>query len=92
MLRRKSEPAIWEAIEKEKGRNKLRAYELTSERLWLGPTTNSGKYKGGEDSLFQLGYSKDDPTLRQVSLYSVVSCHLPLMLYAGYSFVISLGV
>ncbi len=33
----------------------------------LDATTVSGYHAGGEDSLFQFGYSKDDPTLKQVS-------------------------
>jgi len=68
LLRRLSRPANWEAIEKEFGRNILRVYELTPERVRLDPTTISGYHAGGEDSLFQYGYSKDDPSLRQVKL------------------------
>ena len=34
----------------------------------LDTTTVSGYHEGGEESLFQYGYSKDDPTLRQVKL------------------------
>lgn len=68
LLRRLSKPATWEAIERELGRNILRVYELTPERVRLDPTTISGYHEGGEDSLFQYGYSKDDPSLRQVKL------------------------
>ena len=32
------------------------------------PTTVSGHHAGGEESLFQFGHSKDDPTLRQVKV------------------------
>jgi transposase len=31
-------------------------------------TTVSGYHEGGEDSLFQFGHSKDDPSLRQIKL------------------------
>jgi transposase len=34
----------------------------------LDATTVSGYHTGGEESLFQYGYSKDDPTLRQVKV------------------------
>jgi transposase len=68
LLRRISKPASWEAIEKELGRNILRVYALTPERVRLDPTTISGYHTGGEDSLFQFGYSKDDPNLRQIKL------------------------
>lgn len=68
LLRRLSKPATWEAVERELGRNILRVYELTPERVRLDPTTISGYHEGDEDSLFQYGYSKDDPSLRQVKL------------------------
>ena len=68
LLRRLSKPAVWQAIEKELGRNIIRVYKLTPERVRLDPTTISGYHEGGEDSLFQYGYSKDDPTLRQVKV------------------------
>lgn len=68
LLRRLSKPATWEAVERELGRNILRVYELTPKRVRLDPTTISGYHEGGEDSLFQYGYSKDDPSLRQVKL------------------------
>jgi len=68
LLQRLSKPATWEAVEKELGRNILRVYELTPQRVRLDPTTISGYHAGGEDSLFQFGYSKDDPSLRQVKL------------------------
>jgi len=68
LLRRLSKPATWGAVERELGRNILRVYELTPKRVRLDPTTISGYHEGGEDSLFQYGYSKDDPSLRQVKL------------------------
>lgn len=66
LLRRLSKPETWEAIETELGRNILRVYELTPERVRLDATTISGYHTGGEESLFQYGHSKDDPTLKQV--------------------------
>jgi transposase len=68
VLRRLSRPSAWAAIETELGRNILRVYDLTPERVRLDPTTVSGYHAGGEDSLFQFGHSKDDPTLRQVKV------------------------
>jgi transposase len=68
VLGRLSQPTAWAAIETELGRNILRVYDLTSERVRLDPTTVSGYHAGGEDSLFQFGHSKDDPTLRQVKV------------------------
>ena len=66
LLRRLSKAGTWEAIETDLGRNILRVYELTPERVRLDATTVSGYHAGGEDSLFQYGHSKDDPTLKQV--------------------------
>ena len=68
LLRRLSKTETWEAIETELGRNVLRVYELEPKRVRLDPTTVSGYHAGGEDSLFQFGYSKDDPTLKQVKV------------------------
>lgn len=68
LLRRLSKPATWQAIETELGRNILRVYELQPKRVRLDPTTVSGYHTGGENSLFQFGHSKDDPTLRQVKV------------------------
>lgn len=68
LLRRLSKPATWQAVETELGRSILRVYELTPKNVRLDTTTVSGYHEGGEDSLFQYGYSKDDPTLRQVKL------------------------
>lgn len=66
LLRRLSQAQTWEAIETDLGRNILRVYELHPERVRLDATTISGYHAGGEDSLFQYGHSKDDPTLKQV--------------------------
>jgi transposase len=68
LLCRVSNSVTWEAIEKELGRNILPVYALTPGRVRLDPTTISGYHAGGEESLFQYGYSKDDPSLRQVKL------------------------
>lgn len=68
LLRRLSKAATWEAIETELGRNILRVYELEPKQVRLDTTTVSGYHAGGEDSLFQFGYSKDDPTLKQVKV------------------------
>lgn len=68
VLGRLSDPTTWAAIETELGRNILRVYDLTPERVRLDPTTVSGYHVGAADSLFQFGHSKDDPTLRQVKV------------------------
>ncbi len=68
LLRRLSKPEIWQAIEKELGQNILRAFDLKAKQVGLDATTVSGYHAGGEESLFQYGYSKDDPTLRQVKV------------------------
>lgn len=68
LLRRLSKPATWQAIESELGQSILRVYELTPKNVRLDTTTVSGYHEGGAESLFQYGYSKDDPTLRQVKL------------------------
>lgn len=68
LLRRLSKPATWQAVETELGRSILRVYELTPKNVRLDTTTVSGYHAGGEESLFQYGFSKDDPTLRQVKL------------------------
>jgi transposase len=68
LLRRLSKAATWEAIETELGHNMLRVYELEAKRVRLDTTTVSGYHEGGENSLFQFGYSKDDPTLKQVKV------------------------
>jgi len=68
VLGRLSQPAAWAAIETELGRNILRVYDLTPERVRLDATTVSGHHAGAEDSLFQFGHSKDDPTLRQIKV------------------------
>jgi transposase len=68
VLGRLSHPTSWAAIETDLGRNILRVYDLTPERVRLDATTVSGYHAGDEDSLCQFGHSKDDPTLRQVKV------------------------
>jgi len=68
LLRRLSKPHTWQAIEKELGQNIIRVYDLKAKQVRLDATTVSGYHVGGAESLFQYGYSKDDPTLRQVKV------------------------
>lgn len=68
LLGRLSKPATWQAIETVLGRNILRVYEMKPKQVRLDPTTVSGYHAGGEDSLFEFGHSKDDPSLRQVKV------------------------
>jgi transposase len=68
LLRRLSKPETWQAVEREIGQSILRVYELSPKTVRLDPTTISGYHAGGDESLFQYGYSKDDPTLKQVKL------------------------
>ena len=68
LLRRLSQPETWQAIETELGRSILRVYALKPERVRLDATTVSGYHAQGEDTLFQYGHSKDDPSLAQVKV------------------------
>lgn len=68
LLRRLSRAETWREIELDLGQNILRVYELKPERVRVDATTVSGYHSGGEESLFQFGHSKDDPTLRQVKV------------------------
>ena len=68
LLRRLSKPAAWQAVERELGQSILRVYEILPKSVRLDTTTVSGYHEGSDESLFQYGYSKDDPTLRQVKL------------------------
>jgi transposase len=68
LLSRLSQPDIWQAIEKELSQNIIRVYDLEAKQIRLDATTVSGYHEGGEESLFQYGYSKDDPTLRQIKV------------------------
>jgi transposase len=68
LLRRLSKPETWQAIEVELGRSILRVYELKPKQVRLDATTVSGYHAIGEETLFQFGHSKDDPSLAQVKV------------------------
>jgi transposase len=68
VLRELSQPAYWHAIERELGQHTIRVYNLEPRRVRVDATTVSGYHAGGEDSLFQLGKSKDNPGLLQVKV------------------------
>jgi len=68
LLSRLSKPDIWQSIEKDLSQNIIRVYDLKAKQVRLDATTVSGYHEGGEESLFQYGYSKDDPTLRQIKV------------------------
>lgn len=68
LLRRLSQPDTWQAIETELGGSILRVYALKPERVRLDATTVSGYHASGEETLFQYGHSKDDPSLAQVKV------------------------
>jgi transposase len=67
-LRHLSQDEVWNEIEQDLGRSLIRVYNLPQETVRVDATTVSGYREGGEDSLWQFGHSKDDPTLRQVKL------------------------
>src|SRR5438270_6437907 len=66
VLRHLSDMARWQAIEQELGQHLVRVYDLEEQLVRVDATTVSGYRDGGEDSLWQFGHSKDDPTLRQI--------------------------
>ena len=66
VLRHLSDATRWQAIEQELGQHLVRVYELEEQPIRVDATTVSGYRDGGEDSLWQFGHSKDDPTLRQI--------------------------
>lgn len=68
LLRRLSQPAVWQAIEQEVGANLIRVYELPTQRVRLDATTVSGYHADAASELLQFGHSKDEPTLRQVKV------------------------
>jgi transposase len=80
LLRRLSKPETWQAIETELGHSILRVYELKPERVRLDATTVSGYHASGEDTLFQYGNSKDDPSLAQVKVMVAALDPLGLLL------------
>jgi len=71
VLRMLSKPEYWHAIERDLGQSTVRVYDLEVKRARVDATTISGYHAGGEDSLFQFGKSKDNPTLQQVKLMMV---------------------
>ena len=66
VLRHLADEQRWQAIEQELGEHLVRVYELEEQPIRVDATTVSGYRDGGEDSLWQFGHSKDDPTLRQI--------------------------
>jgi transposase len=66
VLRHLSNTTRWQAIEQELGQHLIRVYDLEEQPIRVDATTVSGYRNGGEDSLWQFGHSKDDPTLRQI--------------------------
>ncbi len=66
VLRHLSDEQRWQAIEQELGQHLVRVYDLEEQVVRVDATTVSGYRNGGEDSLWQFGHSKDDPTLRQI--------------------------
>jgi transposase len=66
VLRHLSDEARWQAIEQELGQHLVRVYDLEEQPIRVDATTVSGYRDGGEESLWQFGHSKDDPTLRQI--------------------------
>src|SRR6266581_5097976 len=66
VLRHLSDVVRWQATPQELGQHLVRVYALEEQPIRVDATTVSGDRNGGEDSLWQFGYSKDDPTLRQI--------------------------
>jgi transposase len=66
VLRHLADEARWHAIEQELGEHLVRVYDLEEQPIRVDATTVSGYREGGEESLWQLGHSKDDPTLQQI--------------------------
>ena len=58
VLRRLSQPAAWAAIETELGRNLLRGYALTPERVRLAPTTVSATMQAPKTVCSSLGTAR----------------------------------
>jgi transposase len=82
VLRHLSKATRWHALEQELGQHLVRVYDLGQEAIRIDATTVSGYREGGEDSLWQFGHSKDDPTLRQIKamLATLDPLGLPLAL------------
>src|SRR5437868_5060598 len=80
VLRHLSDEPQWQAIEQELGQHLMRVYELEEQPIRVDATTVSGYRDGGEESLWQFGHSKDDPTLRQIKAMMVTVDTLVLSL------------
>jgi len=66
VLQHLSDATRWQATPQELGQHLVRVYKLEEQPIHVDVTTVSGYRNGGEDSLWQFGHSKDDPTLRQI--------------------------
>lgn len=66
VLRHLSDATCWQGIERDLAEHLVRVYDLEEQPIRVDATTVSGYRNGGEGSLWQFGYSKDDPTLRQI--------------------------
>jgi transposase len=66
VLRHLSHEKRWHVIEQALGQHLVGVYDLQEEPIRVDATTVSGYREGGENSIWQFGHSKDDPTLRQV--------------------------
>ena len=81
LLRRLSKPSTWQLVQRELGRSILQVYDSCPKEVRCNTTTVFGYQDGGENSLFQYGYSKDDSTLQQfkVMVASADPLGLPLV-------------
>jgi transposase len=68
VLKYLSDETRWHEIEQELGQHLIRVYDLQQEPVRVDATTVSGYREAGEESLWQFGQSKDDPTLRQIKV------------------------
>jgi transposase len=85
VLRHLADEQRWQAIERELGEHLVRVYALEEQPIRVDATTVSGYREGGEDSLWQFGHSKDDPTLRQIKamMATLDPLALPLEVVSG---------
>jgi transposase len=67
VLRHLSDETRWQAIEQDLGRHLVRVYALEEQPIRVDATTVSGYREGGQESLWQVGHRKDDPTVRQIT-------------------------
>ncbi len=66
VLRHHCDEQQWQAIEQALAQHLVGVYDLEEQPIRVDATTVSGYRNGGEESLWQFGHSKDDPTLRQI--------------------------